>query len=93
MIERELIAKVEVKNDEGSESNQFELEYYLTNTDSDSYGIEIKKKKANNTSEVKYLKDILTTKEQTINLLEQLVKSKVTPVTFEYIIEDFLGTY
>ena len=93
MVVKKLISKVDVYNDENRGCNGFELKYYLIHVHNDVYGIEIQKKCYDGDSEVKILKDILNTREETMQLLQKLATNKVTPVTFEYVVEDFFGTF
>jgi hypothetical protein len=93
MIAKKLVKEVNVNNNEDGESGNFSLKYYLTNTENNIYGIEIEKNQDDLANEVRCLNDILQTKEQTLQLLEQLAKNQVTPVTFDYVIEDFWGIY
>ncbi len=92
MERKELIKKLEIKNNENGEGKNFQLEYYLTNVKDGMYGIEISKITNNSNNEIKSMSNICSTKEQTIELLEKLVRNQVTPITFTYIVEDFLGT-
>ena len=93
MMSKMLIKELNIKNDEAGDSDNFNLKYYLTTTENNIYGIEIEKTKNNLKNEVRCLNDILQTKEQTLQLLEQLARNAVTPVTFDYVIEDFFGAY
>ena len=93
MSTKDLIKTVRITNDEVIENGNFELEYYLVNTENNIYGIEIQKKQNNLITDVRYVKDIFCSKEQTLKLLKQLAKNKVTPTTFEYVLEDFFGMY
>ena len=93
MIAKKLVKEVNVNNSVDSESGNFSLKYYLTNTENNIYGIEIEKNQNDLANEVRCLNDILQTKEQTVQLLEQLARNQVTPITFDYVIEDFWGIY
>jgi len=93
MESKRLIEKVKVTSYENDERNDFELEYYIISTTDNIYGIEIQKKTNTLKNEVRCIKDILCSKEESIQLLKKLAKNKVTPVTFEYIIEDNFGMY
>ena len=93
MIAKKLVKEVNVNNNEDGECGNFSLKYYLTNTENNIYGIEIEKNQDDLANEVRCLNDILQTKEQTVQLLEQLARNQVTPITFDYVIEDFWGIY
>ena len=73
--------------------NEFKLEYYLTSAEDGIYGVEIVKKQANKENETKHIIDIVRNKENTMGILEELAKNQVTPITFEYVVEDYLGIY
>ena len=89
---KSLIKKVKVTNDEIHRGNNFELEYYLVKTADNIYGIEIHKIANTLETEVRCIKDIFCNKEQSMELLKKLAKNKVTPVTFEDVVYDYLGT-
>ena len=54
------------------------------------YGVEIIKKQGN-TQETKHLRDIVRSKENTMEIITDLAKNQVTPTTFEYVVDDYLG--
>jgi hypothetical protein len=72
------------------------LEYYLTEEvdgNNKKYGIEIiNKKNLDNTiyMENKLYKDISTEKEIVENIIKSLSRNIVTPISFQYVLEDIL---
>ena len=93
MVEKILIETVNVEYMGVKGIDEFELEYYLTNTEDGIYGVEIVKKQANKENETKHIIDIVRNKENTMKILECLARNQVTPTTFEYVIEDYWGMY
>ena len=76
MLGKKLIETVNVECKGVKGISEFELEYYLTNTE-----------------ETKHIIDIARNKENTMKILEGLARNQVTPTTFGYVIEDYLGIY
>ena len=89
---------------ESSINNRMDLEYYMLEVEScyqevkkPIYGIEITKTQVDNLNildtEIEQIRDISTDREEVRNILQKLVKNKVTPVGLFNIIEDFVGVH
>ena len=91
MLKKNLIKKVKVECKGVKCVNEFELEYYLTNTEDGIYGVEIIKKYNDKVRERKHILDIVRNKENTMKILDKLAINEVTPTTLEYVIEDYFG--
>lgn len=56
----------------------------------DIYGVKIQKLKENNVIDESIVNDIFIDKHQTINFINYLKDNTVTPISLEYIVEDYI---
>ena len=83
-------------NEEMDKSHKIELEYYQikSNTEGKPYGIEIVKKNRKNEKmniENSVIYNIYSEEKDNNNLIEKLMKNKVTPVALNDVVEDLLS--
>ncbi|MGE5474220.1 MAG: DUF6514 family protein [Ignavibacteriales bacterium] len=103
-VKLELAGKAEYKFEEYVEPTylrEMNLEYYLiksdasnqSNDNSNIYGIEVIKTEVNMSNsvitEVERVPNISSDKEGVIEILDKLVKNKVTPIALHDVLEDF----
>ncbi|MGI6669393.1 MAG: DUF6514 family protein [Acetivibrionales bacterium] len=102
MVSKFLHRRVEIECSESGYQveNIMELEYYLTESVTDStgtddikktYGVGIKKKQQGVLGESIYFYNVYPSKKKTMSLVELLAEQTVTPSTLAYIMDDLLG--
>jgi len=100
MLVRHLQRKVEITECEGADCfKPFNLEYYLVESDMDDeefegmtvYGVEIVKIVGQAPVEKALVKNYTCSKEKACKLISLLADNSVTPVSFEFVMDDIVG--
>lgn len=102
MMNKKLGKRIEFIPDEDAieSQNRLQLEYYLLESDDNSYyelngnkfyGIEVAKAVGNNCYEIEQVKNFSCCKESTVDLIEKLARNSVTPVELPFVLDDMLG--
>lgn len=102
MISKYLESKIQVNQDEEMKSfdSGIELEYYLIESESDSYeilsgnyvyGIEVVKRNNEKSMESEIIRNLSYCRESTQSILIMLAKNKVTPTELTFILDDLIG--
>ncbi len=100
MLVRHLKRKVEIKQCEDVDCfKPFDLEYYLLESDNDdeqlectkAYGVEVVKLIEQRPVEKALVKNYTYSKDAACELISLLADNTVTPVSFEFVLDDVLG--
>lgn len=72
------------------ETDNYELNYYLLEDES-GYGIQIDKMSNQTVAETKPIYDLCTEKDEVCEFIHKIKDGSVTPVTLEYVVEDWIA--
>lgn len=101
MISKSLQRRIVLdSNQDSNVDKDFELEYYLTESNIENgnihsnsyvYGVEIVKKENNLLVEKKLFSDISINKEETETIIHKLAGNSVTPMALPYVLDNIIG--